>query len=392
MTRVLVLLENLPLERDARVKRECRALLAQGYDVDVVCPRGRDTEPVPGVRLHGYPPTPEWSSPLGFLVEYGWALAASAVLTARAVRRDGVDAIQACNPPDLFWLVAAPYRRRGVRFVFDHHDLSPELFEARYGRSTGLLAGLLRLMERATLRTADHVIATNDSVRAVSLRRGGRRPESVTVVRNGPELHRLHRRPACPELRAGRPHLAVWVGVVGVDDGVADALYAVRELVQTRGRTDCSFVFIGDGEQLGACRALAEDLGISAHVTFPGWLEQDEVFVHLATADLALAPDPKSRRSDSATMMKVLEYMAAGLPVVAHDVAETRVSAGEAAVYVEPGPAAYAAAIDELLADPGRRAAMGEEGRRRIADGLSWDHQVQGYLAVYDRLLRGARG
>jgi glycosyltransferase involved in cell wall biosynthesis len=389
--RILIVIENLPLERDARVKRECRALLEAGYSVDVICPRGRSSDPVAGVRLHTYPAAPERESPVGFVIEYAWAFLASALLTARVAIRGGVDAIQVCNPPDIFWLLAAPYRLLGVRYVFDHHDLSPELFHARYGKSSGFLARMLRGMERATLRTADHVVATNESVRRVSLTRGGRAPESVTVVRNGPELHRLNQRTPQPQLRSGRPHLAVWLGIIGPDDGVEDALHAIREFVHVRGRDDCSFAFIGDGERLAACKELAKTLGVQEYVTFTGWLEQDRAYDYLATADVALAADAKSPRSDTATMMKVLEYLSAGLPVVAYDVNETRVSAGEAAVYADAGPRPYAAAIAALLDDPDRRAAMGEAGRRRIAEGLSWDHQKVAYIKVYDNLLRNGK-
>lgn len=383
---VLVLLENLPLDRDNRVKRECRALLEHGCSVSVICPRGTDPDPVPGVRLLTYPPPPEGGSAAAFVLEYAWSLVAAVLLTARLALRHRIDVIQACNPPDVYWLVAAPYRWSGTRFVFDHHDLSPEVYAARRGSTGGIVGRALLLMEHITLRLADHVIATNDSVRQVALERGGRDPGSVTVVRNGPELRWLEERPPVPALRRGHRHLVVWLGVVGVDDGVEDALAAVRVLVHDRGREDCLFVFLGDGERLAACRALAAELGVAEHVDFPGWTEQDQARDFLATADLALAPDPPGLRSDRSTMMKVMEYMATGLPVVAHDVHETRVSAGEAGVYADHDPGAYADAVVSLLDDPARRERMGQLGRQRVRDGLSWDHQKRSYLEVIDTM------
>lgn len=392
MTRphVLVLLQNLPLGRDARVKRECRTLLAAGYDVTVVCPRGDQDDPVPGVEVRSYPAPTEARRAWGFVREYAWSLVCTAVLTAQVRSTRRVDVVQACNPPDLFWVVALPLKALGARFVFDHHDLSPELWGARSGRTGGLVARALLLMERLTFEAADHVIATNDSVRQVALERGRQRPETVSVVRNGPELSSV--RTGTVDPRPGdRPFTAVWLGVIGVDDGVELALRAVQLLVQEHRRTDCRFVFIGDGERLEHCRQLTDELGISAQVTFTGWLEHAEAQALLSTADVGLAPDPPEARAQRATMMKVMEYMAAGLPVVAFDVHETRVSAGEAGLYADEGAAEYARAIVALWDDPERRARMAVAGQQRILDGLSWDHQQALYLQVFERLLRSPR-
>jgi glycosyltransferase involved in cell wall biosynthesis len=388
---VVIWLQNLPLGRDARVKRECRALLGAGYEVTVICPRGEGRDPVPGVVLRAYPPPPEATSAAGFVVEYAWSLLATAVLTLRTAFSHRIEVVQACNPPDLFWPLALPLKARGSRFVFDHHDLSPELWSARSGRSSGLVSRALLLMERLTFATADHVVATNESVRRVALERGRCSDDSVTVVRNGPELRRLDALRPRRRSEVRRELLVVWLGVVGIDDGVEDALRAIRLLVHDHGRTDNRFVFIGDGERLEHCRRLCADLGIEPWVRFTGWLEQDEVFDLLATADCALAPDPPGERAHRATLMKVMEYMAAGLPVVAYDVHETRVSAGDAAVYADEGPDGFARTLASLLDDPERRASMGAIGRRRIRDGLSWDQQELAYLKVYGDLVQAAR-
>ncbi len=387
---VLIWLQNLPLGKDARVKRECRALLGAGYEVTVICPRGEHRNPVPGVTLRAYPPPPEATTAPGYVLEYAWSLLATAALTIRTALSGRIDVVQACNPPDIFWPLALLLKARGARFVFDHHDLSPELWGARAGSAGGLIRRALLLMERLTFATADHVVATNDSVRRVAIERGGHRADSVTVVRNGPELRRLDELQGRASTGGGRDLLVVWLGVVGVDDGVEDALRAVSVLVHGHGRSDCRFAFIGDGERLESCKRLADELHIASRVRFTGWLEQDEAFDLLASADCALAPDPPGERANRATMMKVMEYMAAGLPVVAFDVHETRVSAGDAGVYSEPGPESYARTLGALLDDPERRAAMGEVGRRRIREGLSWDQQQLAYLEVYDALV-GAR-
>lgn len=389
--RVLILIENLPLDKDARVRRQCRALLDAGYDVSVICPRGDDertAEELPDVRLHTFAAPAEGRTAAGYLREYLHAWFATAWLTLTTATREGFDAIQACNPPDLFFPLAVPFKLAGKRFVFDHHDLCPELYTARSG-STGALRSILEFLERLTLRTADHVIATNASVRDVAFRRGGRTPEDVTVVRNGPELSSRPRPSADRRGHDHDGHLVCWVGVMGVDDGVDLALEAIAHLVHKRGRADTRFVLLGDGEERPALMDYARSLGIDSWVSFPGWVDEECLDDTLRRADIGLAPDPPGPRADRATMMKVMDYMAAGIPVVAFDVAETRISAGPAGVYVDDGdPVKYAAAIDQLLHDPQQRRAMGQIGRERIERELAWDHQRDAYVGVYNRLLQ----
>jgi predicted dehydrogenase/nucleoside-diphosphate-sugar epimerase/glycosyltransferase involved in cell wall biosynthesis len=393
---VLILLENLPFPRDLRVRREARALLDAGYAVTVICPGPAD-EPLPpaieAVRVRCYPPYASPSSKLGFVREYLAAVLNSARLTVRTFAVDRFDVVQACNPPDLLFLIAAPFKLLGRPFVFDHHDLSPELFTARYGREDGLIPSALRVFERASIATADHVIATNGSVRDVDLQRGHKAAERVSIVRNGPELDLVQRTAPQPDLRRGRAYLAVWNGVMGsVDDGVDLALQAVHHLVHVLGRRDCQFAFVGDGEDRPRLERLASELDVRPWVSFPGWLPHERALQYLATATIGLAPDPKTPRLDKATSMKVMEYMAFGLPVVAFDVVETRVSAGEAGVYVgDNDPRRFATAVDTLLSDPERRRRLGQLGRQRIEESLAWDHQKATYIAVFDRLTRRTR-
>lgn len=389
--RVLILLENLPLDRDARVRKEAIALRDAGFDVTVIAQRGRRRQPIDGVRVADYPPPPEGTTTAGFLLEYAWSLAAAAVLTAREVARGRLRVVQACNPPDLYWAIALPLKALRIRFVFDHHDLSPEVYQARGGRPGGLVHRGLLAMERATFAVADRVISTNDSVRQVALDRGRKQPGHVVVVRNGPELHRLDTPAADPALRRGHRHLAVWVGVIGIDDGVDEAIRAWQYVT---GRApdapgpglDAQLVLIGEGERKAACEDLARELGIEDLVHFTGWQEADDVYRWLATADLALALDPPGPRAERSTMMKIMEYMASGLPVVAHRIHETRISAGDAGRYVPHDPRATAEAVVDLLQNEAERQRMGHVGRQRIRDGLSWDAQSQTYVALFREL------
>lgn len=364
----------------------------------MICPHGGGIEQpgdLAGVDVHRYPPPPDPSSKLGFVVEYVYSLMAGAALTAKIALTTGFDAIQACNPPDVYFTLALPFKAAGKKFVFDHHDVVPEFFVSRYGSSSPLVLTVLRALERATFRTADHVISTNESIREVALGRGHRDPATVTVVRNGPVMDRVREGTRREPLKEGYRFLCCWVGVIrGVDDGVDLALHAIHHLVVELGRRDCLFVFLGDGVEAAAMRRLAGELGISDVVRFPGWVPAETVFDHLATADLGLQPNPKTPRIDMSTAIKTMEYMACGLPVVAFDVVETRRSAGDAAAYAQPNDVtSFARAVSGLLDDPGRREAMGAIGRRRVAEELAWDHQKAAYVGVFDRLLgRAAPG
>lgn len=389
--RVLIVLENLPIERDLRVRRECQALVEAGYGVSVICPVGPGgdaMEELAPVVMHRYPAPPEITTKWGFFYEFAYSWAWTARLAVKAMSKEGFDILQACNPPDGYFALALPFKLLGKPFVFDHHDLSPELYAIRFGREHGVLWSLLRLLERASFLTANHVISTNQSFRDVALTRGRKHPEAVTVVRNGPELGRLRGTTPRPELKRGREFLCCWVGIMGaVDDGVDLALHAVSHIVHTRGRRDCQFAFLGDGEAFEEVRKLAERMKLGPVVTFTGWVPADVVGAYLATADIGIQPDPKNARTDLATATKTMEYMAHGLPVVAFDVHETRVSAAEAAVYAEPNdPIALGEAIISLLDDPHRRARMGRLGRDRVEQELAWDHQKRRYVSVFDRM------
>ncbi|MFC8501711.1 glycosyltransferase family 4 protein [Pedococcus sp. NPDC057267] len=389
--RVLVIVQNLPVPFDRRVWLECQTLTGAGYDVTVVCPQGHGTgasQVVDGVRILAYRPYAPGGGAIGFITEYAYSFLATARLALRARRSGAFRVVQACNPPDIFWPLAWALRvLDGTRFVFDHHDLCPELFESRFptGRRA-FLRGLL-FLERMTFRTADRVTSTNESYAAIATSRGGKPPERVTVVRTGPDPEQLRRREAEPELRRGHDHLVAYLGVMGPQDGVDVALQAADIVVNRLGRTDIGFTLMGGGDCWSDLVAERNRLGLEDHVEMPGRVPDDFVVSVFSTAEVGLSPDPLNPLNDVSTMNKTMEYMSFGLPVVAFDLHETRVSAQDAARYVQPGDVeAYARAIVELVDDPAARAEMGRYGRERVETQLAWEHQRGGYLAVFDDL------
>jgi glycosyltransferase involved in cell wall biosynthesis len=380
--RVLLMVENVPLGRDHRLRKHASALVAAGMQVTVICRRDPGNRELPGVRVLDYPAT-DGVSKLGFIREYTWSLAAAATLTARTMMSGGVDVVQVSSTPDIYFALAAPLKLIGRRVIFDFKDLSPEIYAARYGRRDGLMYRLLGLFERASLRTADHVVAVNASVRDVALRRGRIAAEQVTVVGNGPWLRDVAARPARPELRRGHRRLCVLTGMMGPQDGIGLALEAIDHLVHRLGRTDTAFTFVGIGDAVPDAERFVADHGLGRWVTFPGWATRDEVFDYLSTADVGLEPNLE----EFVTPVKAMEYMAFGLPFVAFDVAETRLIADGAADLVPAGATEeFARRLDALLADPGRRARLGDAGRRAVHDRLAWDHQQIPYLSVVQRL------
>ena len=359
--RVLIIVQNLPVPFDRRVWLECRTLRDAGYDVTVVCPRGKDTgayQVVDGVTIHGYRPYAPGGSALGFVVEYAYSFLATARLALKARRRGRFDVVQACNPPDIFWPLARWFRMRdGSRFVFDHHDLCPELYESRFPEGSRLALKGLKLLERATFRTADRVTSTNESYRRIAMRRGGKAPAEVSVVRTGPDPEVMRASDPVPAERRGRAHLVAYLGVMGPQDGVDVVLAAASRIVHTLGRTDISFTLMGAGDCHADLVAERDRLGLQDYVELPGRVPDAYVADVLSTADVGLSPDPLNPLNDVSTMNKTMEYMAFGLPVVAFDLLETRVSADEAAVYADPaaGPKGFAEALVRPARRPGSR-------------------------------------
>jgi glycosyltransferase involved in cell wall biosynthesis len=396
VTRLLIIVQNLPVPFDRRVWLECQALTRAGYQVAVVCPKGKDDpsfQVIDGVEVYKYRPYAPGGSKLSFVAEYAYSFLATSWHTLKARRRGRFAVIQACNPPDIFWPLGAAFRAlERTKFVFDHHDLCPELFESRFPGRPALPYNGLRFLERRTHRTADHVIATNDSYRNIAISRSGKDPADVTVVRTGPDPSKLTRGAEDPEQRRGHAYLAAYIGVMGPQDGVDIVVRAAAVVVHEMGRRDIAFTLIGRGDCFDELVALRDELRLNGHVEFTGRAPDEVVEKVMSTADIGLSPDPMNPLNDVSTMNKTMEYMSFELPVVAFDLRETRVSAGDAAVYVEPAGAAeqdvrnYARAIVDLMDDEEERARMAKIGRRRVEEELAWSHSERAYLGVYQAL------
>jgi glycosyltransferase involved in cell wall biosynthesis len=382
-TRVLLMVENVSLGRDVRLRKHAASLVQAGMTVTVICRRDTANRTLRGVRVLDYRAPAEGRTKLGFMLEYLYSLAMAAVLTGRAMLTPGVDVVQVSSTPDIYFLLAAPLRLLGRKVVFDFKDLSPEIYEARYGRRTGFMYRLLGRFERASLRTVDRVVAVNGSVRDVAIRRGGIGAARVTVVGNGPWLADMPRREPRPALRRGRRHLAVLTGMMGPQDSIDLAVEAIGHLVHGLGRTDCAFTFVGEGDAVPDAERLVRERGLEPWVMFPGWVTREQVADYLSTADIGIEPNIEG----FVTPVKAMEYMAFGLPFVAFDVLETRVIGGDAAALAPVGDVvAFAERMEELLADTDRRAALGRAGRRAVEQELAWDRQQEPYVALIREL------
>jgi glycosyltransferase involved in cell wall biosynthesis len=388
--RVLIISENAPVPADRRVWNISRTLTAAGWQVVIACAQGPDRDDAPyevleGIEIHRYPLRPA-ASTLGYAREYGQALWRLRKLVRRLASERRFDVVHACNPPDLLLLAARSLRRQGTRFIFDHHDLVPELYRSRFGRGEDLGYRATLRAERVAYRMADVSLATNGSYARVAVERGGMDPEDVFVVRNGPDLTRFRPVPADPAWRRGRAHLISYLGIMGPQDGVDHALHALAALRELR--DDWHAVFVGDGDALPAMRALADELALGDHVEFAGWRGDDDIRLILSSSDVCLAPDPPSPLNDVSTMIKIPEYMALGRAVASYALPESRVSAGDSALYAAPGdPDSLGRCVAELLDDPARRERMGAMARERIETELSWQHSEGALLAAYARVL-----
>jgi glycosyltransferase involved in cell wall biosynthesis len=387
--KILIIVENLPVPFDRRVWQEALALTGAGACVSVICPKGKgyedDHEVIEGVNVYRHA-LPEGDSTLSYIYEYASALFHEFKLACRVLRRHGFDVIHGCNPPDLIFLVALPFKLFGKKYVFDHHDINPELYEAKFN-SRGFLWRLLVRFERLTFYFADIVISTNQSYRKIAIERGGKSKDRVFEVRSGPDLGRVRIEPLNSSWKNGRRYLVGFVGVIGEQEGIDLLLQSVKYLVRDLGQTDIQFVLVGDGPSRPRMEALSAELGLSDFVTFLGRAPDDQLFSVLSSADVCVNPDRVNRMNDLSTMNKILEYMAMKKPIVQYDVVEGRVSAGEASLYAKANdPVDFAEKILEFLADPAKRERAGEIGRRRIENELSWAHQIPKLIEAYETL------
>lgn len=389
--RILIVVENLPVPLDRRVWLEATTLAQAGYQVSVICPMARGWvapfEVIDSIHIYRHPLPPEaHSGAIAYAREYGAAILAWFRLARRVRRERGFDVIHGCNPPDLIFLLALRYRLAGVRYLFDHHDVSPELFEAKFGKR-GLLYRLMLVLERLTFACASVSIATNESFKAIAVRRGGMRPEDVFVVRSAPKIERFAIGPGDPALRKGAGTVLGYVGVIGQQEGMDLLVAAVDHLIRQLGKTDIHVLVVGFGPHLDVIRRDVTARGLDDNFTFTGPLFDEALVVALNSIDIGVSPDPKNPMNDISTMNKVIEYMTLEKPVVQFDLTEGHVSAAGASLYAKANdPVDFADKIAWLIDHPEAAREMGRTGRKRVLDRLSWIHSQPQLLAAYDRI------
>ena len=387
---ILIVVENLPVPLDRRVWQEAGALRDAGYAVVVICPQMRGCtkaeETLEGIHIYRHWISEEAGGFWAFFREYATALWGEFWLAWRVWRRHRFQVIHLCNPPDLLFLVAWPFKLFGVRVIYDVHDLWPEMFEAKFGKR-GLFYAAVRVAERLTYACADVVLATNESVRRVALERGKKAAEKVFIVRTAPKIAVADAQPD-EQLKHGRRFLVGYVGVMGNADGVDYLIEAAAHFVNTLGRRDTQFLLLGTGPEHARLVALRDRLGLGDFVTMPGRVSDAELFTALRTMDVGVACDPRNPYNDHCTMNKALEYMAFAKPQVMFDLVEGRASAGDAAVYVPENSAALLGdAIVKLLDDPAARERMGRLGAERLRTELNWERSAAQLRAAYAKAL-----
>jgi glycosyltransferase involved in cell wall biosynthesis len=388
--KILIIVENLPVPFDSRVWKEACALHQAGYEVTVLSPRGKgytqNHEVLEGVHIYRHPMPKEGNTPLGYLWEYTCALFWECLYAWWIYLVRGFHVIQGCNPPDNIFLVALPFKLFGVKYVFDHHDANPELYISKYGRRD-LFYKTQVWLEKLTYRFSDVVMATNESYKSLAVTRGGVDLQDVFVVRNGPDLAKFKLVPPQPALKYGKSFLVGYVGTMSVQEGL-DILLDVAQYVKNLGRTDIHFTCVGGGPGLAGLRVMLKQKNLEDIVNFTGRIPDKELLEVLSTSDVCVNPDKPCEMNDVSTMIKIMEYMALGKPIVQFDLKEGRFSAGEAALYSNNDDLVpdFAAKILWLLEHPEQRQRMGEFGRRRVEQQLAWEYSVKNLLAAYQRV------
>jgi glycosyltransferase involved in cell wall biosynthesis len=391
MRSCVIVVENLPVPLDRRVWQEANALKDAGWKVSVVCPQTAKYpltyEVIDGISIYRHPLPLEARNRFGFAAEYAAALFHEARLLLKVLRKEGFDFIQACNPPDLIFLVAAPFKLLGKRFVFDHHDVTPELFSAKFGRK-GPLHAILRVTEWLTFKTADAVISANETFRQIAIERGGKRPDDVVTVYSIPEKSRLKRVKPDARLRNGKHYVIGYVGIIGDQDGL-DHLIRTIHLLRTKFQfEDFHAIIVGDGPALPSVKALATELGVADFITFTGYLSGEQFLHHLSAFDIGVMPDPVNEYNDKISMNKVFEYSALGIPSVSYPLTETKHLLGDAGIFSRTAePDGLAEACLELLRDDDLRMRQGARAKQLSDTKFIWERERLKYVGVFDRLM-----
>jgi glycosyltransferase involved in cell wall biosynthesis len=387
--KVLIIVENMTVPVDFRVWKEARSLQNAGYEVVVLCPKGwghnKSYELLEGVHIYRHPTAKEGNSRFDYIFEYSYALFWETLFSWWIFLRHGFRVIQGCNPPDNIFLVALPFKLFGVKYIFDHHDVIPELYFSKYERK-GLLYKLQVWLEKATFRCSDVVMSTNNSYREIAISRGGMREENVFVVRNGVDPKAFKPVPSNPARKQGKKYLVGYVGTMSTQEGL-DILIDVAQHLKNAGRNDVHFTCIGGGPGLASLRQLTREKNLEDTVTFTGRIPEADLVEILSTADVCVNPDKPCPMNSMSTMIKIMEYMALGKPIVQFEGKEGRFSAQDASLYSDGNDrvADFAEKIVWLLDHPEERARMGEFGRRRIEKDLAWEYSVEKLLAAYEK-------
>jgi glycosyltransferase involved in cell wall biosynthesis len=388
--KILIIVENLPSPFDRRVWQEANALTEKGAIVSIICPKGKGYEKkyelIDGIAIYRHSLPKEADGALGYLFEYGAALFWEFVLSVKCLFGRGFDVIQACNPPDLIYLVALPFKLLGKKFVFDHHDINPELYVAKFNRKDFFYKLMLHF-ERRTFRWADISIATNNSYKQIAINRGKMQPEKVFVVRSGPSLERLKIIPPIEKIKMGRKYLVGYVGVIGKQEGLNYLIKAAEHIVYEKKRNDIHFICVGGGTELQNIKAYAKEKGVSEYFTFTGRVSDKELIEALNTADICVNPDEYNEMNDKSTMNKIMEYMALRKPIVQFEMTEGRFSAQEASLYAKPNDSIdFAEKIIALIEDRKKREYMANYGYNRVKSCLQWEYEKENLYMAYRKV------
>lgn len=390
--KVLIIVENLPVPFDTRVWQEATTLSANGYTVSVICPKGKgytkEYEYLNNVHIYRHELPTEGNGAIGYLKEYSTALREELRLAKKIYKEIGFDVIHGCNPPDDIYIVAKHFKKYGVKYVFDHHDICPELFEAKFGKKAGLLYGTQLFFERQTYKHCTFAFVTNESYKKIAIERGKMDPDRVIVLRSGPDLERLKIQEPVESIKRGYRYMVGYLGVIGQQEGIEYLLEAAQYIKNHD--NNVFWGIVGGGPHLAALKKQANDMGLNDCVEFTGRVSDEKLLDYLNTADVCVNSDTYNSMNDKSTMNKILEYMALGKPIVQFDLTEGRYSAQDASLYAKQNDAIdMAKKVIELLNNPEKRKNMGEYGRNRILNELSWKHTSKALLKGYEDFFLG---
>jgi glycosyltransferase involved in cell wall biosynthesis len=386
---ILIIVENLPVPFDRRVWQQANTLKDNGAKISIICPKmkgyNKSYECINDIEIYRHPMPIEGKRVIGYLLEYSIALFWEFILSLKIFTKKRFQVIQGCNPPDLIFLIALFYKFFGVKYVFDHHDINPELYISKYDKKD-LFYKFLLLAERLTFATANYSIATNESYKEIAIKRGKMPPERVQAVRSGPKLDRLKPGNGNIKYKKGREFLIGYVGVIGSQEGL-DLLLESAEFITTN-RKDVQFAIIGDGTELSKIKELARKMELDDYIDFYGTVDDLIMVEILNTADICVNPDTPTEMNNLSTMNKIMEYMALKKPIVQFDLKEGRLSAQEASLYADnTSTKDFADKIIWLLDNKEERIKMGECGYERIINNLSWNYESQKLSNLYQKVL-----